>query len=361
MFVVSQGFHAQLASSSRTWRNRIEVLYGGDVVTSINVLADGYVTVDDVAVRRSVSMSLADVEGNLTPADARDLLAPKGTEVRIYKGLLVGGSYEEVPLGVFGVVDPSVSSHAGGPRLKLLGRDRVDAVRVRQFAEPYTVASGTPTADAITSIITSRLPVPIRVTRTGHTAPESVFDWASDPWDAVRTLAEADDLRAYFDPLGTAVVEPDHTVDTGITYAHDGLLVSVDPRTLSAEKTYSGVVVHAEHPEAGSFKSVLWDTDPTSPTYADGPFGRRPYGFYSQLMTTQAQADQACATLFAKVRRMSHTLAIETIGTPGHEIGDVVRVIDSESRTNGYFKVTGVRIPLRLGTIQLKLTEVDSA
>jgi hypothetical protein len=361
MFITSAAFNAALAATTRTWRNRIEVLYGGDVVTSVNVLADGYVTVDDVAVRRSVSMSLADVDGNLTPADARDLLAPKGTEIRVYKGLLVDGAYEEVPLGVFGVVDPQVSSHSGGARLRLLGRDRVDAVRVRQFADPWTVVGGTPTADAITAIITSRLDVPIRVTRTGHTAPETVFDWASDPWDAVRTLADADDLSAYFDPLGTAVVEPGREVDTGITYGHDGLLVRVDPRQLSAAKTYSGVVVRAEHPEKGSFKSVLWDTDPNSPTYADGPFGRRPYGFYSQLISSQAQADEAAATLFARVRRMEHTLAVETIGTPGHDIGDVVRVIDPESRTNGYFKVTGVRVPLRLGTIQLKLTEVTGA
>lgn len=358
MWSVSDAFHAQLLASTRTWRNRVEVLYNGDVVTSINVLADGSVTVDDVAVRRSADLTLVDIDGNLTPASARDLLAPRGTEIRLYKGLLVGGAYEEVPLGVFGVVDPKVSAHNGGTLLKLLGRDRVDAVRVRQFDLPWTVAGGTPTADAISSIITSRLSVPVRVTRTGHTAPESVFDWASDPWDAVRTLAEADGLVAYFDPLGTAVVEPEHEIDTGITYATGGLLHSTPERMISAEKTYSGVVVKAEHPDAGSFRSVLWDLDTNSPTYADGPFGRRPYGFYSQLINSQAMADETCATLFAKVRRMSHTLTIETIGTPGHEIGDVVRVIDPESRTNGSFRVVGVKVPLRLGTIQLKLVEV---
>lgn len=358
MWVVSDAFNETLLSSARTWRNRIEVLYDGDIVTSINVLADGSVSVDSVAVRRSADLTLVDIDGQLTPASARDLLAPRGTEIRIYKGLLVNGAYEEVPLGVFGVVDPKVSAHSGGTTLKISCRDRVDAMRVRQFDAPYTVASGTPTADAISGIITSRLNVPVRVTRTGHTTPESVFDWASDPWKAVETLADADDLVAYFDPLGTAVVEPRHQIDTGITYAPGGLLHSTPERMLSAEKTYSGVVVKAEHPEAGSFRSVLWDLDPNSPTYADGPFGRRPYGFYSQLIASQAAADEAAATIFARVTKMSHSLSIETIGTPGHEIGDVVRVIDVKSRTNGYFVVTGVKIPLRLGTIQLKLEEV---
>ena len=140
MWAVSDGFESALLESNRLWRNRIEVLYGGDIVTSINVLADGYVDIDDVAVRRSCSLTLIDVDGVLTPSSARDLLAPKGTEVRIYKGLYVNGAYEDVPLGVFGIVEPEVSSHDGGTRLRIKGWDRVDAIRVRQFENPHAVA-----------------------------------------------------------------------------------------------------------------------------------------------------------------------------------------------------------------------------
>lgn len=363
MWPVTDDFKAALKSSNRRWRTRMEVLYGGEIVTTLNTLLDGYVNFDSVAVRRSMYLTLVDVDGNLTPSSARDLLAPKGTEVRIFKGLEVASdTYEEVPLGVFGVVEPEVSSHDGGTKLKIKGWDRVDAIRVRQFENPYAVASGTATADAISDIITSRLDVPVRITRTGNTAPESLFDALSDPWDAVRALADADNLNAYFDPLGTAVIEPDVELLTDAVYTvgENALLTSIPSRSIKADKTYSGVIVRGEHPETGALRSELWDTDPTSPTYADGPFGRRPYGFYSKLLDTQGKCDDAAATIFARVTKMRQEMTIMTIGTPGHDIGDVVRVIDPKSRTNGYFKVIGGQVQARLGENRLKLEEATS-
>jgi hypothetical protein len=362
MWPVSAAFSAQLKSSTRTWRNKIEVLYGGDIVTTLNVVVDGYVNIDDVAVRRSCYLTITDVNGNLTPSTARDLLAPKGTEVRIYRGLLVNGAYEDVPLGVFGIVEPEVSAHSSGTKLRIKGWDRVNAVRVRQFENPYVVATGTLTSAAISNIITSRLTVPLRVTQTGNTTPETVFDALSDPWDAVRKLADADNLVAYFDPLGTGVVERDVEVQTGVVYSpgEGGLLTAVPSRIIKADKTYSGVIVRGETPEAGAIRSELWDNDANSPTYSSGPFGRRPYGFYSKLITTQAMADATAATLFARVTKMRQELTIMTIGTPGHDVGDVVRVIDPKSRTNGYFAVTAGQVQIRPGENRLKLVEATS-
>jgi hypothetical protein len=362
MWQTTDAFATALQRSDRRWRNKVEVLYGGDLVTTLNVLVDGYVNIDDVAVRRSCYVTLVDTEGNLTPSSARDLLAPKGTEIRLYKGLWTGTAYEDVPLGVFGIVEPEVSAHSSGTTLRIKGWDRVDAIRVRQFENPYAVASGTATWSAISSIITSRLTVPVRVTQTGNSAPESTFDALSDPWDAVRALSDADSLRAYFDPLGTAVIEPDVEVVTDITYSpsQNGFLVSVPSRTITAARTYSGVIVRGETPEAGAIRSELWDTDVNSPTYANGPFGRRPYGFYSKLITTQGMADQAAATIFARVTKMRQEITIMTAGSPGHDVGDVVRVIDPKSRTNGYFKVTGGQVQIRPGLNRWKMEEAQT-
>jgi hypothetical protein len=274
----------------------------------------------------------------------------------------VNGAYEDVPLGVFGIVEPEVSSHDGGTRLRIKGWDRVDAIRVRQFENPHAVASGTPTYTAITNIVTSRFTVPLRVTQTANTTAEIAFDALTDPWDAVRALASADNLKAYFDPLGTLVVEPDVEVMTDVVYTigESALLHSVASRTIKADKTYSGVIVRGEHPETGAIRSELWDTDPNSPTYSAGPFGRRPYGFYSKLITTQSMADATAATIFARVTKMRQELTIMTIGTPGHDIGDVVRIIDPKSRTNGYFTVIAGQVQIKPGLNRLKLVEATS-
>ena len=183
-----------------------------------------------------------------------------------------------------------------------------------------------------------------------------MFDELSDPWDAVRDLAAADSLIACFDPLGVLVVVPDGEFDTGITYApgSDSMLIDTQ-RTMSAEKTYSGVVVKGEHPDFPGIRYVAWDDDPASPTYYLGPFGKRPFGFSSPLITTADMAATAAETILPRVTKMRQELAMTTIGHPGHDVGDVVTVSDLKSRTNGRYTIYGGDIPLRVGPLSWKL------
>lgn len=361
MWPTSDAFDAALLSGTRRWSTKIEVLYSDAVVTTLDVVTDGSVDIDEVAVRRSLDMVMVDPDGTLTPSDAKDLLAPKGTEIRVYKGLAVVGtdgtpSVEYVPMGVFGIVEPEVSAHEPGTFIRVKAFDRVDAVRARRFDSPYRVAAGTPTSTAISAIVTSRLTCPVRVTTTGNTTTEVVFDELSDPWDAIAKIAEADSMVAYFDPLGTLVVAPNEEADTGVEYAPgvNSLLLKAS-RTIKADKTYSGVIVKGEHPDSDPVRSVLWDTDPTSPTYYLGPFGKRPYGFTSPLISTQGMADAAAATILARVTKMRQEAVLDAIGHPGHEVGDVVTIVDPRSQTTGRWTIYGGRVPLRLGSIQWKL------
>ena len=360
MWPTTEGFARALASTSRGWRTRVEILSGADLLATLTTVQSGSVSLDAVAVRRQLDLTVLDPTGAITPASARDMLAPRGTEIRVWRGLLVGGEPEWVPLGVFGVVDPEVSAHDGGTRLKLSGRDRVDAVRLRRFAAPWRIARGTPTATAIAAIVTSRLDVPVRITATGSTTPEVVYDALSDPWDAVRELAAADGLLAYFDPLGALVVGPDDETVTQVEYTPGpGSMLQTSTRMISAENVYSGVIVTGEHPDTKPIRVEVWDTDPDSPTYSLGPFGRRPYGFTSSLITSEAQALTTGRSILARVSRMRQTAELDSIGHPGHDIGDVVTVNDQASRTSGRWTVTGGTIPLRPngGPIRLKLQE----
>lgn len=361
MWATSAAFDEALHATSRRWHTRVEVLYGGDFVVALNMVTDGKVSLDDVAVRRSVSLAMIDVDGTLTPSDARDLLAPKGTELRIERGLtLATGAIEWVPLGVFGIDRPRVAAHKGGTILTVDALDRVAAVRTRRFVTPWVVTAGTSTAQAISDIVTSRLDVPTRITQTGHTTPEVAYEELSDPWAAVEALAAADGLVAFFDALGTLVVAPDVPVTTGAVYAKaaDGLLLSTE-RGMRADVTYSGVIVKGEHPDLPPVRVELWDTDPASSTYHLGPFGQRPFGFTSPLIKDATMANAAAATILPKVTGMRQEIALETIGTPGHDIGDVVQVNDPTSRTQGEYLVIGASIPLRSGQVGLKLRSLE--
>lgn len=364
MWPTSDEFRAILNSSNRKWRSKVEVLYAGELRVELDVMLDGKISLDDVAVRRQCDLTIVDADGLLTPVTAHDLLAPKGTELRPSRGLVLSdGTVEWIPLGVFGVVEPEISAeYGGGTRIKLKGYDRVDAMRVRRFPAPYSIRKGTPTTTALANIVTSRLDVPTRITETGSTTPETIFDALSDPWDAVRDLASADTLTAYFDPLGNFTTGPDVDVETGVSYTTgvDSLLIATS-RSFDSSKTYSGVVVTGEHPDETPIRVELWDTDPNSPTYADGPFGRRPYGFSSSLITTEAQALLSAQTILKRVTRIPQTATLTTVGHIGHDIGDIVTVDDARTRTSGRWRIYGGGVPLRPGTNSWKLEEIDIA
>jgi len=348
MWPTTAAFQAALDSPSRTWSTKIEVLFADEVVTTLNVMISGYINLDNVAVRREAHFTIVDADGILTPADARDLLTPKGTEVRIYRGLWTGTEYEYVPMGVFGVVEPEVRSHSEGTVVEIKGFDRVDKLRSLDFKDPWIIDADTLVHDAITDIISSRFDVPLRVTESPYTTPDMQFDRLTSPWDAIRELMTAGMYSVYFDQLGTAVVEPNAGVATGKVYrtGAGSTLMNTSRKFLPLDKTYSGVIVRGMHPNYDPIRSELWDVDPNSPTYSLGPFGERPYGLYSAAITTQAQADAVAADLLPRVSLIRQECEIFTRDTPAHDVGDIITVIDPRSRTNGDYQIISATIPL---------------
>jgi uncharacterized protein DUF5047 len=349
MWRTSDAYAATLEQSSRTWATRIDVTYADEIVTSLNVMISGYIGLDNVAVRREAHLTLTDVDGSLTPAQATDLLTPKGTELRIYRGLLVSGEYEWVPMGVFGIVEPQVRAHSEGTVIEIKGFDRVDKLRANEFEDPWVIADGTAIHTAIAAIVTARLPgTALRVTPSAYTTPALTFDRLTSPWAAIRELLIAGDYVCYFDQLGSCVVEPDVGVETGVVYEKSptSVLMTTSRTFMSLEKTYSGVIARGEHPDHTPVRGEAWDLDPASPTYSNGPFGRRPYGVWSTLITTIPQAVAVATATLPRVSRIKQECEIHTRGTVAHDVGDIITVIDPASRTNGDYKIISGTIPI---------------
>jgi hypothetical protein len=350
MWPTTTAFKEALESNSRQWSTRIEVLYGNDVVTSLDTMVSGSVTLDNVSVRRECSFTIVDADGVFTPASAADLLSPKGTEIRLYRGLLTNFQYEYVPMGVFGIDKPEVRSHSDGTVIEIKGFDRVDNLRYRRFEDPWVVAEDTVTTTAIAALFASRMPtVPVRITPTAYTSPELVFDRLTDPWDAIRKLAKDAGLICYFDQLGSFVIEPDTDVITGWSYSPgEKSMLMTSARNFSARDSYSGVICRSEHPDMAPVRVELWDTDPTSPTYSDGPFGRRPYGFFTQGARTEAQLLAIATIIFNREARIKQECEITVAGHPGHDINDIIEIIDPRSRTRGLWRIVSATVPLRV-------------
>lgn len=350
MWSTSAAFDAALLESSRKWATRLEVLYAGEIVTALDVMISGYIGMDDVAVRRELHTTIVDADGVLTPTQASDLLTPKGTEIRVYRGLYVGSEYEWVPMGVFGIVEPEVRAHSEGTVVELKGFDRVDRLRALRFTDPWVIADGTNFSTAVGDIVTSRMSgVQLKIAPLTYTTPAITFDRLTSPWDAIVDLTEACGCTAYFDQLGAFVVEPNDGIQTGVTYGvgERGVLMNSTRKFLATDGVYSGVIARGEHPDKTPIRVEKWDEDPASPTYSLGPFGRRPYGVFNPNITTTPQAQDLVDRAFEKVTKMKQECEITTRGTPGHEIGDIFTIIDPRSRTNGDYQLISATIPLK--------------
>lgn len=351
MWQTSAAFDAALLESSRRWSTKIEVIWADTVVETLDVLVSGYIGIDEMAVRREAHFTISDQDGRLTPKQATDLLTPKGTEMRISRGLWIPQQqeYEYVPMGVFGVVEPQVRSHSDGVVVEVKGFDRVDKLRALHFDGPWVVGDGTLIHEAIATIISTQMPeVAVRVTTSSFTSPEIVFDRLSSPWDAIRKLCESSAYVCYFDQLGQAIVEPVTEVDTGVTYTigERSVLMNVSRSFMSTEKVYSGVIVRGQHPDYLPIRAELWDEDPASPTNSLGPFGRRPYGVWSEIIVNEVQAAAVAADTLPRVSRMKQEVEITTRGHPGHEVNDVITVLDPRSSTDDRYKVVSATVPL---------------
>ncbi|MGE3835772.1 MAG: hypothetical protein AB7H43_13460 [Acidimicrobiia bacterium] len=325
-----------------------DVYLAGAKKATLTVTA-GHVTEDENrAVRRLCT--LTSVDADLVPADMTSLLAPKGTELRLYR--------DGVPLGVYRITRPKVTARPGMVVLELQGTDRSRQVTRARWEEPYVVPAGTRLDQAIAGIVEDRAPgLPMLLDPSNYVTPDPVvlgLDTQTDPWKDALALAAAGGRELLFDPDGVLRLRPITADPTPVASIVEGsgLLHSLD-RDLDEEQTYNGVVVTGETPGAEAVRAVIWDTDPTSPTYHLGPFGKVPQFYTSTLVTSTAQATEAGLAILARKLGLLESITVVCHPDPTLHAGDVVRVGHAGSRTDGYYVISSLTLPLGPGPMTL--------
>lgn len=347
----------------------MEVLSGGQIVSTLDVVIEGSVTAENQTVRRSGSIKLVDRDGTLTPVSAKDLLAPSGTELRLFKGLYLPGvaDPEMVPLGTLRISEPEITQDSSGIIIDVKGYDRARTIQRARFTAPWTITAGTTVSQAISDIIASRCTYPTNITPTTATTSAAVFEALSDPWDAITQLADAASYEVFFDLLGTFIARPTPAYETQTpawTYEPGELsLLLTNKRTMNDENSYSAVVVTVENPDADPIRVIVYDTDPNSATYFDpakpalSKYGLVPYGFASPLITTSAQATLAAQTVLARVSGLLEQVEVSTAGHFGHDVGDVLAVRNPDTRLAGTQIIESITQPLRSGPMTIKMRQ----
>ena len=91
------------------------------------------------------------------------------------------------------------------------------------------------------------------------------------------------------------------------------------------ERTYNGVIASGEGTDISTpVRALVWDEDPTSPTYYLSGFGQAPYFYSSPQLTTVNQCEIAASTILARVKGRAQGLTWSSVVNPALEPLDVV-------------------------------------
>lgn len=363
---------------------QIENSAGGTITWAFGVTG-GDVTVDrGAAFRRSLRMNVVPygaggfvsaslssdqidaIRQSLLPTDPYSAMSPYGNSVRLWYGIHVpgfvngytGGDVWYFSLGLFRISDVQVSDDSV-PTLSITGYDPSRTISRNKLTQPWLVASGTNWGDAIVGLALDRYPaLKYRAHSVLETAPQVVVDPEQDPWQVITDWAAAFGNEVFFDADGYLTIqpEPDPSVTPIAWTYYDGgtlqnaLLLGVG-KTMSDDPGYNGVVLTAESSTiATPLRSEVWDDNPTSPTYALGPYGRVPKFVSNPYVANQAQADAAAAAELRRSMGGTEQVSLAAVPNAAHEAGDVIRVVRPLALVDHTAVVESFTIPLDPGS-----------
>jgi len=302
-------------------------------------------------IRAKLDLELASARG------LWDALAPAGVQLRpAWVMRLPDRSTEQVPLGRFDIDEQSLR-YAPGGGISLTAPDGWVRVQRARFTRP-TTTRGSALDEAVrlvreaTAVGVASVDGPDAVTRAQV--------WEEDRDDAVAKLLASVGCEGFLDRDGRLVVRevpttkgtPAWSVDHSLT----GVLVEAD-RQRSRQRTYNSVTVRPSQLDGSVFSPLtVEDTDPTSPTYVGGPFGRVTRYYSSPLVTTTTQATSAATALLRRVKGLAAQVNLTAAMNPALDPGDVISVVypprDRTGLTSERHLVEEVTVPLTGDPVQ---------
>lgn len=330
-------------TGSHTPYVRADVWYEGDIVAADIPIAGGQVEgVDDGdAIRKRLSLTVADDGGALIPRSEDAPLAPYGSRINIRAGIQTGREPETVSLGWFRIDTCSVDESwrvydrvdgvqwvSNGGDIEVTGPDLAEIIKDSRFLAPQQPTFTASIRDEINLLLQG---LPVFVGQWPGVINEVIpaeITYTDDRWSAVCDLAHVMDTLPFMDQYGDLVLRLNSDTTSVWTVAADpdwGALVSA-PTRLTREGLFNAVRASG-NTTTDQVPVVGWQIEGGGPLRWDGPFGRVPFMHSSPLITNQNEADADAGTTFARlVARRSFPLTIECVNNYWLEIGDTVTV-----------------------------------
>ncbi|MFJ9740807.1 DUF5047 domain-containing protein [Streptomyces sp. NPDC101166] len=332
MYPVSDRFLARIAESHQVATEVQLFLTDGRVLPLEHT--GGSVQVDrSQAIRRTCTVTIADP--TLIPRTPTDQLAVYGARLRIARGVYYGdGSTETVPLGVFRLDE--VGGDVNDGPVTLQGKDLAAVVQDDKLTAPW-LASGT-VVSAVTALVQRSLAdAEVTSTIVDTAIGRRIFDVEADPWAACQEIAAAAGAEVYFNADGVAVIATLPDIATAspvwdIEAGESGVYIRAN-RGMSSAGVHNGVLARGENTadNVAPVSALVTDSDPNSPTYWGGPYGRRPRFYSSPTLITTNACTAAATLLLAQAKAPNASGDISSLPNPALEPGDILRLIHPDS------------------------------
>jgi hypothetical protein len=342
VYTVSDSFLEAIRQSGKR-KTVVDVYYGkgslSQLIASDLPVVSGSITIDSKGNnRRSGSIVIGDPDLfpnllNNTPIE------PYGTEFVIKSGVTYADGTEElVPLGKFPIYTISGREEGGMfPEVRFFDRSKI--CEESGYLEPRDY-SGKRCIDRIEKLMDYMFgddggPIDIHV---GDDVQDIKLpggsNFSENHWARIQKLAETMATEVFFDVNGDLVIQTPPFVDQSFplqsaVFAIDpgdyGVLVSAT-RTITRDQTYNRIGVYGAPPNGNGTQPYgeATDSNPRSPTYFYGPFGKVTRSFQYPTLTRPSHCQRTADMLLRQHAGLTRSVDFGMLANPALDVGDIV-------------------------------------
>lgn len=332
---------------------RAEVWRGGARLVDNLPIIDGSVRATlQSRVTRTVNMT---VPPSYFPANASGALAPFGSELRIWRGVSMGGitNHPSYVWPVFrGPITDTDWTTGGGCSVQAM--DRAGDVADSAFQAPISVAQGDLLHTRVREFISEAADDAEFDTFTLVNRVLPMLTWDEDRGKALDDLASSAGGFWYALADGTFTLRPVPWVYSDgvpdLTIGPDNPLLRSAKISFSREGVHNMIVARAERTDGSApSRYVSFVTDPASPIRFNGPYGRRPLHQSVQGAGNAAGLQLVAETLRQRSQALAETWSVALVPFPALELGDLLYLDvmgPDDKRRRAKQVVAGFNMPL---------------
>lgn len=319
---------------------------------------DGQITCDNSRKAiRNFDLKLVNTSGKFTWGAGNLIWLDK--LFKPYYGVLINGSWEWIPQGVFPCSSPIATSESSGKavnEVEFHGGDKMDFLG--KCIDNITVTAGADIGTAIKSLLTNngvetmfnfdstsgQQTVPYDMSWTANTDyGQIITDLAGIiTWEIFYDVNGYLTLRAPIDPNATAPSLTMTTDGSGFT------LWAGSQRQMDDSNLANTIVVYGGSSQTGFVSYTMQDNNSSSPTSIQN-IGQRVYlhnsGNPDPVITTQALAQARANYEYKKRLQVVEKLNFKMFPVPFMEQDDVYQITDSRNGTQGKYQVVSFTLP----------------